>query len=52
VEELELDVVRIAEDDHGVGHRAVGVDDSGVLDAEFVEPTRPRVEVRVAGNPE
>jgi hypothetical protein len=51
VEELERDVVRIAEDHHGVGHRAVGVDDSGVLDAEFVEPGRPRVEIRAAGNP-
>jgi hypothetical protein len=26
--------------------------DSGVLDAEFVEPARPRVEICVAGHPE
>jgi len=44
VDELELDVVGIPEDDHRVGHRLVGVDDAGVLDAEFVEPACPCVQ--------
>jgi len=45
VDELELDVVGIPEDDHRVGHRLVGVDDAGVLDAEFVEPACPCVQI-------
>ena len=44
VEELELDVVGIPEDDHRVGHRLFGVDQAGVLDAEFVQPACPSVQ--------
>src|SRR6202044_323909 len=52
VDELELDVVRIPEDEHGVRNRLVGVDHAGMRDAEFVQPAGPRVEVSAAGHPE
>src|SRR5580704_17995378 len=44
VDELELDVVGIPEHNYRVGHRLVGVDHAGVLDAEFTEPACPCVQ--------
>jgi hypothetical protein len=51
-EDLQLDVVGIAEDDHRVGHRLVGVDDAGVLDAELVQPAGPRVQAGAVSDAE
>src|ERR1700722_3644321 len=52
VDELELDVVRVAEHHDRVGHRFVGVDRAGVRDAEGIEPADPGVEVSTFGHPE
>lgn len=52
MEQLELDVIGIPEDDHGVRNRVLGVDHAGVIDAELVEPGGPGIEICPSGDPE
>ena len=49
-EELELDVVRIPEDDHRIRDRIAGVDHTGIGDTEAIEPARPCVEISAASD--
>src|SRR5262249_17916929 len=50
IEELELDVIGIPEDDHRVRQRIAGVDHTGVLDTEAIQPSCPRIEISPASH--
>jgi hypothetical protein len=52
VDELELDVVGIAEHDDRIRHRIGRIDDPGILDTEAIELACPGVEVGAAGDRE
>jgi hypothetical protein len=51
-DELELDVVRVAEHQGGERKRLLLIPHAGVLDTELVEPRRPRVQLIAAGDAE
>jgi uncharacterized protein len=51
-DQLELDVVRVAEDHRGVGEGRLLIAHAGVLHAELVQPRRPRGQLLAAGDAE